>query len=69
MNNLELIKFAESKIGTAYVYGMKGKVMGAGDYNRLKKAYGDMVWDTDIKKIGKVCVDCSGLISWATGIV
>lgn len=69
MNNLELIKFAESKIGTAYVYGMKGKVMTANDYNRLKKQYGSMVWDTDIKKIGKMCVDCSGLISWATGIV
>ena len=39
------------------------------DYDRLKKAYGDMVWDSDRNKIGQVCVDCSGLISWATGII
>jgi len=69
MNNFELIRFIESKIGTAYVYGMKGKIMTATDYNKLKKLYGSMVWDTDISKIGKVCVDCSGLISWATGII
>lgn len=69
MNNLELVKFAESKIGTAYVYGMKGKVMTQADYDRLKKAYGDYVWNSDRKKIGQVCVDCSGLISWATGII
>lgn len=39
------------------------------DYDRLKKAYGDYVWDSDRNKIGQVCVDCSGLISWATGII
>ena len=69
MNNIELVQFAESKIGTAYVYGMKGTVMTQSDYDRLKKAYGDYVWDSDRNKIGKVCVDCSGLISWATGII
>ena len=69
MNNIELVQFAESKIGTAYVYGMKGTVMTQSDYDRLKKAYGDYVWDSDRNKIGQVCVDCSGLISWATGII
>ena len=69
MNNLELVRFAESKIGTAYVYGMKGKVMTQSEYDQLKKAYGDYVWDSDRNKIGQVCVDCSGLISWATGII
>lgn len=39
------------------------------DYDQLKKAYGDYVWDSDRNKIGQVCVDCSGLISWATGII
>ncbi len=39
------------------------------DYDRLKNAYGDMVWNSDRNKIGQVCVDCSGLISWATGII
>ena len=69
MNNIELVQFAESKIGTAYVYGMKGTVMTQSDYDRLKKAYGDYVWDSGRNKIGKVCVDGSGLISWATGII
>lgn len=27
-----------------------------------------MVWDSDADKIGKVCVDCSGLISWACNV-
>ena len=69
MNNLELVRFAESKIGTAYVYGMKGTVMTEKQYTDLKRAYGSMVWDSDRGKIGQVCVDCSGLISWATGII
>lgn len=69
MTNIELVRFAESKIGTAYVYGMKGTVMKQADYDRLKNAYGDMVWNSDRNKIGQVCVDCSGLISWATGII
>ena len=67
MTGKELVAFAESKLGTAYVYGMKGKVMTKADYERLKTAYGDLVWDSDRNKIGKVCVDCSGLIGWATG--
>ena len=69
MTNIELVRFAESKIGTAYVYGMKGTVMTEKQYTDLKRAYGDMVWDSDRNKIGQVCVDCSGLISWATGII
>lgn len=69
MTNIELVRFAESKIGTAYVYGAKGTVMTQADYDRLKNAYGDMVWNSDRNKIGQVCVDCSGLISWATGII
>ena len=69
MNNIELVRFAESKIGTAYVYGAKGEVLTESNYNNLKRTYGDMVWDSDRNKIGQVCVDCSGLISWATGII
>ena len=67
MNNIELIKFAESKLGVPYVYGMKGEVMTLAKYNSLKKTYGSLVWDSDKKKVNWVCVDCSGLISWATG--
>ena len=65
----ELVAFAKSKLGTPYVYGMKGAVMTLEKYNQLKSMYGDLVWDSDRNKVGKVCCDCSGLISWATGIV
>ena len=68
MTNLELVLFAKSKLGTPYVYGMKGDVLTEKQYERLKILFGDLVWDSDRQKIGQVCVDCSGLISWATGI-
>lgn len=64
----ELVKFAYSIIGTPYVYGMRGKTMTEDDYNRLKKQYGDLVWDSDKKKVGKVCCDCSGLFEWAGSV-
>ncbi len=69
MTGAELVAFARSKIGTPYVYGMKGTVMTLANYNYLKGQYGKMVWDSDRKKVGQVCVDCSGLISWACGVV
>ena len=65
----ELVVFAKSKLGVPYVYGMKGTVMTLEKYNQLKATYGDLVWDSDRNKVGKVCYDCSGLISWATGII
>ncbi|MDD3394938.1 MAG: hypothetical protein PHG19_09905 [Anaerotignum sp.] len=70
MTGQELVTFARSKLGTPYVYGMKGAVMTQANFNYLQNTYGkQMVWDADEKKVGKVCVDCSGLISWATGVV
>lgn len=70
MTGQELVDFARSKLGTPYVYGMKGTVMTQANFNYLQGQYGKMcVWDSDEKKVGKVCVDCSGLISWATGVV
>lgn len=69
MTNRELAAFARSKLGTAYVYGMKGDVLTAKKYEQLKLLFGPLVWDSDKEKIGQVCVDCSGLISWATGMV
>lgn len=68
MTGKELVAFCRSKLGTNYVYGMKGKVMTEPNYNYLKKQYGKLVWSSDYKKIGTVCVDCSGLISWACGV-
>ena len=65
-----LIAFAKSKIGTPYVYGAKGAVMSLAKIQALRKMYGsNCVWKPDDKKAGRVCVDCSGLISWYTGIV
>lgn len=65
-----LIAFAKSKIGTPYVYGAKGTVMSLAKIRALRKMYGsNCVWESDDKKAGRVCVDCSGLISWYTGIV
>ena len=67
ITNIELVEFVGKKLGIPYVYGMKGEMMSLSKYTSLKSMYGDMVWDSDRNKIGKVCVDCSGLISWATG--
>ena len=70
MTGHELVAFARSKLGTPYVYGMKGTVMTQANFSYLQGQYGKKcVWDSDEKKVGKVCVDCSGLISWATGVV
>ena len=69
MTGKELVAFCRSKIGTPYVYGMKGKVMTEQNYKFLKNTYGKMVWLSDRDKIGKVCVDCSGLVSWACGVM
>ena len=69
MTGRELLAFARSKMGTAYVYGMKGTRMSESDYTHLKNRYGSVVWESDKNKIGQICVDCSGLISWATGVV
>lgn len=70
MTGQELVTFARSKLGTKYVYGTKGELLTQANYNYLRKAYGkNMVWDSDEDKVGEICVDCSGLFSWATGVV
>lgn len=66
----ELVKFARSKIGTPYIYGAKGEVLTKEKFDYLQKTYGiDYVWKSDSAKIGKVCVDCSGLISWHCNVM
>lgn len=70
MTGKELVAFCRSKIGTPYVYGAKGKVLTSPDFQYLHNTYGNnLVPYSDHKKIGQVCVDCSGLISWACGVV
>jgi hypothetical protein len=62
-----LVEFAKTKLGTPYVYGMKGSILTKDKFATLQKTYGiNYVWETDANKIGKVCCDCSGLISWYT---
>lgn len=65
-----LIEFAKSKVGTPYVYGAKGTVVTLEQIRELRRMYGsNCVWYSDDNKAGQVCVDCSGLISWYTGII
>lgn len=62
-----LVDFSIGKIGTPYVYGMKGTVLTKAKFAELQNAYGSKyIWNSDANKIGKVCCDCSGLISWYT---
>lgn len=68
MTGAELVAFCRSKIGTPYIYGAKGEKVTQDDFDTLKSLYGGKVWDSDAKKIGKVCVDCSGLITWACNV-
>ena len=52
MTNRELVLFAKSKLGTPYVYGMKGDVLTEKKYEQLKILFGELVWDSDRQKIG-----------------
>jgi len=67
--NQGLVEFAKSKIGTPYIYGAKGELVTQAKFTELKKNYGSYVLDSDAAKIGKICCDCSGLISWYTGVL
>ncbi|MCQ2754722.1 MAG: hypothetical protein MJ231_06710 [bacterium] len=53
-----------------YVYGAKMEVLTSSQIKSLQLRYGkNCVWDEDLKNAGKLCCDCSGLISSCTGIV
>lgn len=53
-----------------YVYGAKGTVLSRVQIDALRKLYGsNCVWASDSNKTGRICCDCSGLISASTGIV
>lgn len=70
MTGKELVEFARSKIGTPYIYGAKGEILTKEKFDYLQKTYGtDYVWKSDSSKIGRVCVDCSGLISWGSNVM
>jgi hypothetical protein len=57
------------KNNVQYIYGAKMKVMTYAEIKALQNTYGkSYVWDSDLNKAGKLCCDCSGLISSYTGI-
>jgi hypothetical protein len=70
-----LAAFAVSKLGTPYVFGAKGArgVFTKEYYTWLAAHYPSVFtplykWKITHKElVGKVCTDCSGLISWYTG--
>jgi cell wall-associated NlpC family hydrolase len=68
-----LVKFAESKLGTPYVYGAKGGVLSQNQINSWARSYPNVYSQSYINKamkfVGMKCTDCSGLISWYTGKV
>lgn len=71
-NSAGLAAFAQSKIGTAYAYGAKGEILTEQLLERLIRENPAQYTSDYIKKtrknLGRICVDCSGLISWYTGI-
>ena len=53
-----------------YVYGAKAQVLSRSQIDALRNIYGSgCVWASDSNKAGKMCCDCSGLISAATGTI
>ena len=63
-----LVDYAKSKVGTPYFYGCKMAKLTESFMAQMGKSYPSVVTATYIKKarskgmVGKVCVDCSGLI-------
>lgn len=70
-----LTKHAKSKLGTPYFYGLKMQKLTEKIMSDMHKAYPSTVTVAYLNKtrskkmVGKVCVDCSGLISSYTGHV
>lgn len=71
--NRELIEFCREKLGTPYVFGMKGQILTQELLAQLArenpKVYTPQYIEKARKYIGRRCTDCSGLISWCTGIL
>lgn len=66
----KLLQHCKDAHNWRYIYGAKGTVLTKVQIQALQRQYGsNMVWQSDIKKAGYVCCDCSGLISSATGII
>ena len=70
--NYDLIRHCQKALreNWMYVYGAKGRVLTKEQIKNLQNKWGrNLVYDSDVKtKGGKICCDCSGLISSFTGI-
>lgn len=68
-----LVEFAKSKIGVHYVYGAKGEILTKTKIYSWARQYPNIYTQAYINKalrwVGEEAVDCSGLISWYTGII
>lgn len=68
-----LIRHCKDKLGTPYVYGAKGEILTQAILDRLARenpgTYTSTYKAKAAKYIGQRCTDCSGLISWYTGIL
>ncbi len=68
-----LTAFCKSKIGTPYVYGAKGEILTEECLQLLANQNPSVYTSSYLAKarqfIGQRCTDCSGLISWYTGII
>lgn len=69
----ELIEFCKGKLGTPYVFGMKGQILTEALLQQLAAVNPKVYTSQYITKarsfMGKHCTDCSGLITWCTGIL
>ena len=51
-----------------YVFGAKGQILSREQIKNLQNRYGkNLVPDSDLNKAGRICCDCSGLISSLVG--
>lgn len=68
-----LIQHCKDKLGTPYVYGAKGEVLTQTILDRLARenpgTYTSTYKAKAARYIGQRCTDCSGLISWYTGVL
>lgn len=69
----ELVKYAKGKVGTPYFYGSKMAELTESFMAQMNRLYPSMVTANYMQKarakgiVGKICVDCSGLIYAYTG--
>lgn len=64
-----LLDHCKSASSWKYVYGAKGQVLTRSQIQKLMSMYKSLVPASDLSKAGRICCDCSGLISSYTGVI